>query len=59
MPYNCVVLAKQVPDTTNITGKAMKAGWHDQPGCAARHLQPGRPECLEMALQVREQHGGR
>ena len=24
MSYNCVVLVKQVPDTANITGKAMK-----------------------------------
>lgn len=59
MAYNCVVLVKQVPDTANISGKAMK-----EDGTVNRAVLPAifNPEdlnALEMALQVREEHGGR
>jgi electron transfer flavoprotein beta subunit len=58
MAYNCVVLVKQVPDTANISGEAMK-----EDGTVSRAALPAifNPEdlhALEMALQVKEQHGG-
>jgi electron transfer flavoprotein beta subunit len=58
MPYHCVVLVKQVPDTANITGKAMK-----QDGTVNRAALPAifNPEdlnALEMALQVKDRYGG-
>ena len=58
MGFDCIVLAKQVPDTANITGEAMK-----EDGTVNRAVLPAifNPEdlnALEMALQVREAHGG-
>jgi electron transfer flavoprotein beta subunit len=56
--YIMVVLVKQVPDTKNITGEAMK-----EDGTVNRAVLPAvfNPEdlnALEMALQVKEQYGG-
>jgi len=56
--YTMVVLVKQVPDTKNITGEAMK-----EDGTVNRAVLPAifNPEdlnALEMALQVKEQYGG-
>jgi electron transfer flavoprotein beta subunit len=54
-----VVLVKQVPDTKNITGEAMK-----EDGTVNRAVLPAifNPEdlnALEMALQIKEQYGGK
>ena len=58
MPFNCVVPAKWVPDTKNITGQAMK-----EDGTVNRQALPAvfNPEdlnALEMALDIVEEHGG-
>ncbi len=58
MPYNCVVLVKQVPDTTNITGRAMKEDGTVNRAALPAIFNPEDLNALEMALQVREQHGG-
>jgi electron transfer flavoprotein beta subunit len=58
MPYNCVVLVKQVPDTANITGKAMKDDGTVNRAALPAIFNPEDLNALEMALQVREQHGG-
>jgi electron transfer flavoprotein beta subunit len=56
--YRSVVLVKQVPDTHNLTGEMM-----NQDGTMNRAALPAifNPEdlnALEMALQLRERHGG-
>ena len=58
MKLKIVVLVKQVPDTKNISGDAMK-----QDGTVNRIALPAifNPEdlnALEMALQLKEQYGG-
>jgi electron transfer flavoprotein beta subunit len=58
MPYNCVVLVKQVPDTANITGKAMKEDGTINRAALPAIFNPEDLNALEMALQVVEQHGG-
>ena len=58
MPYNCVVLVKQVPDTANITGKAMKEDGTVNRAALPAIFNPEDLNALEMALQVKEQHGG-
>jgi electron transfer flavoprotein beta subunit len=58
MPYNCVVLVKQVPDTANITGKAMKDDGTVNRGALPAIFNPEDLNALEMALQVKDQHGG-
>jgi electron transfer flavoprotein beta subunit len=58
MPYNCVVLVKQVPDTTNITGKAMKEDGTINRAALPAIFNPEDLNALEMALQVKEQYGG-
>jgi electron transfer flavoprotein beta subunit len=58
MPYNSVVLVKQVPDTANITGKAMKDDGTVNRAALPAIMNPEDLNALEMALQVKEQHGG-
>ena len=58
MPYNCVVLVKQVPDTGNITGKAMKDDGTVNRAALPAIFNPEDLNALEMALQVKEAHGG-
>lgn len=59
MAYHCVVLVKQVPDTANITGKAMKDSGTVNRAALPAIFNPEDLNALEMALQVKEQHGGR
>jgi electron transfer flavoprotein beta subunit len=58
MAYNCVVLVKQVPDTANITGKAMKDDGTVNRAALPAIFNPEDLNALEMGLQVKEQHGG-
>ncbi|HDQ73167.1 MAG TPA: electron transfer flavoprotein beta subunit/FixA family protein [Chloroflexi bacterium] len=58
MTYNCVVLVKQVPDTANITGQAMKDDGTVNRGALPAIFNPEDLNALEMALQVKDQHGG-
>jgi len=58
MAYNCVVLVKQVPDTANITGQAMREDGTVNRAALPAIFNPEDLNALEMALQVREQHGG-
>ncbi len=58
MSYDCVVLIKQVPDTKAVTGRAM-----NDDGTVNRAVLPAifNPEdlnALELALQIRQDHGG-
>jgi electron transfer flavoprotein beta subunit len=59
MAYNCVVLVKQVPDTANITGKAMKDSGTVNRAALPAIFNPEDLNALEMALQVKDQYGGR
>ena len=59
MAYNCVVLAKQVPDTANITERAMKEDGTVNRNALDAVFNPEDLNALEMALQVRDRHGGR
>jgi len=59
MSYQSIVLVKQVPDTANISGEVMRAD-----GTVNRNRLPAifNPEdlvALELALQVKERHGGK
>jgi electron transfer flavoprotein beta subunit len=58
MPYRSVVLVKQVPDTANITGKAMKDSGTVNRAALPAIFNPDDLNALEMALQVKERHGG-
>ncbi|MEJ2209998.1 MAG: electron transfer flavoprotein beta subunit/FixA family protein, partial [Anaerolineae bacterium] len=58
MPYNCLVLVKQVPDTANITGQAMKEDGTVNRAALPAIFNPEDLNALEMALQVKEQNGG-
>ena len=58
MPYDCIVLAKQVPDTHNISGQAMKDDGTVNRTALPAIFNPEDLNALEMALQIREAHGG-
>ena len=57
--YNSIVLVKQVPDTKNITGEVMKDDGTLNRTALPAIFNPEDLNALEMALQVREKHGGR
>ena len=58
MPYDCIVLAKQVPDTHNITGQAMKEDGTVNRAALPAIFNPEDLNALEMALSIRDAHGG-
>jgi electron transfer flavoprotein beta subunit len=58
MPYNSVVLVKQVPDTGNVTGQTMKEDGTINRAAMPAIFNPEDLNALEMALQVREAYGG-
>ena len=58
MPYNMIVLAKQVPDTKNITGQAMKEDGTVNRSALPTIFNPEDLNALEMALVVKERYGG-
>jgi electron transfer flavoprotein beta subunit len=57
--YDSVVLVKQVPDTHNITGNVMNEDGTMNRSALPAIFNPEDLNALEMALQVRERHGGR
>ena len=58
MPYNCVVCAKQVPDTKRITGEAMKEDGTVNRAALPAVFNPEDLNALEEALKIRDAHGG-
>ena len=58
MAYNMVVLVKQVPDTKNITGEAMKEDGTVNRGALPAIFNPEDLHALEMALQIKDEYGG-
>ena len=58
MPYDCLVLAKQVPDTHNITGQAMKDDGTVNRVALPAIFNPEDLNALETALRIRDTHGG-
>ena len=57
-PIHCVVLVKQVPDTHNITGEVMTKDGTMNRGALPAIFNPEDLNALEMALQIKERHGG-
>jgi electron transfer flavoprotein beta subunit len=56
--YDCIVCVKQVPDTANITGEAMKADGTVNRAALPAIFNPEDLHALEAALQVRDRFGG-
>ena len=56
--YNSVVLVKQVPDTHHISGEVMKKDGTMNRGALPAIFNPEDLNALEMALQVKDKHGG-
>lgn len=59
MSYNMIVLVKQVPDTKNITGKAMKDDGTVNRAALPAIFNPEDLNALEEALKIKEKHGGK
>ncbi|NLX21982.1 MAG: electron transfer flavoprotein subunit beta/FixA family protein [Phycisphaerae bacterium] len=58
MGYDCVVCVKQVPDTANITGDAMKEDGTVNRAALPTVFNPEDLHALEAALDIRERFGG-
>lgn len=59
MSYNSIVLVKQVPDTRNITGEVMTKDGTMNRSALPAIFNPEDLNALEMALQARDQFGGK
>ena len=59
MGYNCVVLAKQVPDTQRITGQVMNDDGTVNRAALPAIFNPEDLNALEMALRIKDRFGGR
>jgi electron transfer flavoprotein beta subunit len=57
-PYNSIVLVKQVPDTRHVSGEVMTPDGTMNRSALPAIFNPEDLNALEMALQVKEQHGG-
>ena len=58
MTYHSIVLVKQVPDTRAVTGEVMTRDGTMNRSALPAIFNPEDLNALEMALQVKEQHGG-
>jgi electron transfer flavoprotein beta subunit len=58
LSYHSIVCVKQVPDTANITGEAMKADGTVNRAALPAIFNPDDLHALEAALALREAHGG-
>ena len=58
MPYNCVVLIKQVPDTKMITGDAMNEDGTVNRAALPAIFNPEDLNALETALSIKDKFGG-
>ena len=58
MPYNCVVLVKQVPDTKRITGQAMNDDGTVNRSALPAIFNPEDLNALELALTIKDRFGG-
>lgn len=58
MSYRTVVCVKQVPDTSNITGEAMKSDGTVNRAALAAVFNPDDLHALETALDIRDRFGG-
>jgi electron transfer flavoprotein beta subunit len=58
VPLRIIVLAKQVPDTKNVTGEVMTPEGTLNRAALAAIFNPEDLNALEMGLQLRERHGG-
>ena len=59
MGYNCVVLAKQVPDTQRITGQVMNDDGTVNRAALPAIFNPEDLNALELALHIKDRFGGR
>jgi electron transfer flavoprotein beta subunit len=59
MSLRIIVLVKQVPDTHNVTGEAMKEDGTVNRAALPAVFNPEDLNALEEALRLKEQHGGR
>ncbi|NLY02186.1 MAG: electron transfer flavoprotein subunit beta/FixA family protein [Rhodopirellula sp.] len=58
MPYDSIVLVKQVPDTANVTAEAMKEDGTVNRAALPTIFNPEDLNALETALEVRDNYGG-
>ena len=58
MKYNAIVLIKQVTDTKNITGEAMREDGTVNRAALPAIFNPDDLNALESALSVRDKFGG-
>lgn len=59
MAYHCIVCVKQVPDTANITGEAMKADGTVNRAALPAIFNPEDLHAVEAALRIKEKFGGK
>ncbi|NQV16495.1 electron transfer flavoprotein subunit beta/FixA family protein [bacterium] len=59
MPLHTIVLVKQVPDTSNISGEVMRPDGTVNRARLPAIFNPEDREALELALRLKDEHGGK
>ena len=57
MAYNCIVVVREVWDTRDLTGAVLE-GDQVKAGALATRFEPEDLNALEMALRIKDEHGG-
>ncbi len=59
MPYNCIVVAREVWDTRDLLGSVVSADGQLNESSLSKRFEPEDLNSLEQALQLKEKHGGK
>jgi len=59
MGFNCAVIVREVWDTRDLIASPLDEAGQLKPGALATRFEPEDLNALEMALRVKDQHGGK
>ncbi len=59
MPYNCIVVAREVWDTRDLLGNVVSADGQLNESGLSKRFEPEDLNSLEQALQLKDKHGGK
>lgn len=59
MPYNCIVVVREVWDTRDLVGEIVDADGRIKDGAMDTRFEPEDLNALETALRLKDEHGGK
>jgi len=59
MPYNCIVIVREVWDTRDLANQVLEENGKLKDGALQTRFEPEDLNALEIALQIKDKHGGK